>query len=401
MNLLTGITQPFIFHISGVLLALLILILSIRLLFYPLILSKIKNQALSVAFIGLTIMLGLYMRLSLAWYSPGNYDLTSYDIVSNLVLSKQNVYAQTVRYNYSPIWFYLLALFKIIANVFRLPFPFIVRSFLTLVDLAIALVLTKIARLKKINPFIVVIAFFLNPISILLTGHHGQFENLSMLLIIIGIYVYLKYNKKVVSAWIFILSGGIVKHLAFNQVIAYISYIAKSKIKTIVLSTISIVIFLLTFVPFWKEGGQSIINNVFLYKSYEGFYGIYTFIKSWHFIAEFYRWLFALGFFIFALVFKHKDLGKTILINSLFFLTFASGMADQYYVLPVALGALYGSLPFYLYTLIVGLFLFKSSAQLNQGQYAFITDKIVWLVVAFWFVSELIKTRPLNRNAKK
>lgn len=393
--------DPFIFHISGALFVLLISILIIRLFLCPF-LSKIKNQTLNLVLIGLTIILGLYMRLSLAWYSPGNFDLVSYDIVSDLVLSKQNVYAHTVRYNYSPLWFYFLALFKIISNISKLPFPFIVRSFLTLIDLLTVSVLIKIARLKKNNPIIIIIAFFLNPISILLTGHHGQFENLPILLILMGIYIYLK-NKKSFNAWIFFLSAGIVKHLVFNQLVAYLSYILKNKIKVILLSFGSIMIFLFTFLPFWQEGQQGIINNVFLYKSYEGFYGIYTFIKSWYPIADFakfYRWPFILGFFVFAVIFKQKDLGKTILINVLFFLTFASGMADQYYILPIALGALYNNLPFYLYTLIVSLFLFKSSAQLNQQQYAFITDKIVWLVVAFWFVIELLKTRLVIKNVK-
>jgi hypothetical protein len=132
----------------------------------------------------LVVLSGTFIRFLLAYSYYGNYDMESYEIVRRIVASGGNVYALTTRYNYTPVWFNILWFLGIINTYLpTASFHFIVRAFLTLVDLASLLLLLLIVELDKgINRrddlLLCAIFFYLNPVSYLLTGYHGQFENL-------------------------------------------------------------------------------------------------------------------------------------------------------------------------------------------------------------------------------
>lgn len=387
------LARPFIHHISGFLLVILIFNLAYTLIYF-IKKDKLKNRKKlnRVIVIG-AIILGCYLRISLAYFSSGNYDVNSYEVVVKLISQGKNVYAFTDRYNYSPLWFILLSVLNKINNLFPgLSLRFIVRLFLSLVDLASLLVLYKISRLKKIFFPLVVVGFFLNPISILITGHHGQFENLTILFILMGIYVFLKNKKSKLAGSLFILAG-LTKHIVFNQVLAFFNFCFKQKKKVVIYFVISALIFLATFIPFWQQGREGIIDNVFLYKSLEGGYGLSYFLNliSSSF-SQYYGYVFILLLFLFAFKFKAKNLIGNVLTNILFFLTFTSGMSDQYLVLPIAIGFLNKSIWLPVYILFASLYLFQSPAQLNLGRYSFVSANIVWLVVAICFVMEYFKT---------
>ncbi|MGH7862213.1 MAG: hypothetical protein ACREOS_08220 [Candidatus Dormibacteraceae bacterium] len=49
------------------------------------------------------VILGVGARLYLATSFYGNYDEDSYFIVARIMLAHGNVYAETFRYNYSPV----------------------------------------------------------------------------------------------------------------------------------------------------------------------------------------------------------------------------------------------------------------------------------------------------------
>ncbi len=111
-----------------------------------------------------------------------NYDMDSWQIVSDLRKSGKNVYAFTDRYNYGPVWFVVLGLLGWIHRALHLrsllgveSFHMVVAGFLSLVDIAVAVLLYRRAGGRAA-------AFFLlNPLSILLTGFHSQFDMLAIL----------------------------------------------------------------------------------------------------------------------------------------------------------------------------------------------------------------------------
>ena len=106
-----------------------------------------------------------------------------------------NVYQETQRYNYGPVWFYILSFID------TLPFPMSdpllslrwkVTGFLSIIDIAIATCLYRWYGFK------IATLFFLNPISIIITGYHCQFDNLAILCALISIKI-LDKNARIIS----------------------------------------------------------------------------------------------------------------------------------------------------------------------------------------------------------
>lgn len=367
-------------------------------IFYPLLSQFIqKNNQLKIMVVLASIFTGLFLRLYLAWASKGNYDMESFNIVSDLFLKGENVYAKTFRYNYTPIWFILLGLFKLITKSLALPFPFVVRGFLTFIDLASLCLLYKIARIKKTAYDKAAVLFFLNPISIILTGHHGQFENLTIFFILLGVYLYYK-SKKIKLSWLIFTLAGMVKHSVFNQILVFLNHSLRNKKKIFFLFFTSIVIFLTSFAPFLKKAGRSIIYNVFLYRSTGTLdaYGVLNIMARLGVplsLIKGYWYFFYPLFFVFPLFLSSKKLLKNLLLVFLFFLSFAPGFAMQYTILPIALGSLRGGPGFFVYTLITSFYLMGHGAELGLPRFHSFWHDEVWHGVMFWFFLEFYLKR--------
>ena len=99
------LAKPFISHISGFLQAVLGLNIGYN-LFLIFGGERIKRcQKLTIITVLLTIIFGLYLRANLAYFSIGNNDINAYRLMIDLVSEGKNIYRETHRYNYSPLWF--------------------------------------------------------------------------------------------------------------------------------------------------------------------------------------------------------------------------------------------------------------------------------------------------------
>lgn len=110
-----------------------------------------------------------------------NFDLESWALFSDLVRAGKNVYAETYRNPYGPLWAYFCAGAGCVqAQVFGseslVGFHRLLAFLLSLVDVGIAGLLARRYSLG------VGTLFLLNPVSLLITGFHTQFENLAILL---------------------------------------------------------------------------------------------------------------------------------------------------------------------------------------------------------------------------
>jgi hypothetical protein len=231
---------------------------------------KISNfyRLRKTAIILIVVAVGVILRIAVM-IRGSNFDLESYRIVSDIVTSGGNVYEETSRYNYGPIWFSVLGIFKIITNLSQLEtiFRLQIVSLLTLVDLAIGIILLKRFGL------IAFIIFFLNPISIIITGYHNQFDNLAILIGLIGLILYEKSNKEKIDKML-ILSATIIgfslmiKHIFF-AIPLFLFIKSKSLRSKLFILIAPVSIFLVSFIPWALFGGANgILNNVFLYKSF-------------------------------------------------------------------------------------------------------------------------------------
>lgn len=337
----------------------------------------------------LIVIVGILLRLILSISFYGNKDMEFYERDAAIGLKGGNVYAETIYYNYSPVWFLILTALKKIQLQFPiLPFHFVVRGFLTCVDLLTLWVLLLIAKHEKISPVKTAVFFFLNPLSFIITGFHGQLENLAVLMIFVGILLYLKLADKtslrILFLWIFATTGMIVKHNVFYELIIILNYAIKRYWLKILLFVISVVVFLSAFMPYWSAGKQGIMNNVLFYSSWAGDYGIITLIYCPQL-----KYLFILGLFLFPLFLKGKDLIRQCLLGFLFFLTFATGIASQYFLLPIAFGALRPSKGFMLYTLLASSFILGSPNYISIPGFHLLKWNLVWIGAIYWFIEQM------------
>jgi len=320
----------------------------------------------------------------------GNYDVGWFTVTADTALAGNNVYTTIGKYNYSPVWFLVLAgLRKVQLHIPGITFAFMIRFFGCVVDLASLAFLMLIARSERLPVIRTATLFYLNPVSFLLTGYHGQFENLAVLMILVGLFAYLRLRHKAVLGtallWIFATAGMIIKHNIFYELIICLNTAVKRYRVKAALFVVSVCIFLATFLPYWSTGSKGIINNVFLYSS--GYGHIYGIMSLFNFPPI--KYVFIAGLFGFGLFLKGKDIIRNCLMGMLFFLIFTTGIAIQYFVLPIALGVLRLSKGFLLYSLVTTLFLLGDIDNVYVPGFHMLGWNVVWLSVMYWFILEL------------
>jgi hypothetical protein len=354
--------------------------------------SSSKNQ--TAIMLALIILNGTLIRLFLAYYCLGNYDMDSYQLVTEIVSRGGNVYAETTRYNYSPVWFTFLGIFDEIHNCLpMLPFHFIVKSFITGIDLLTLTFLLLIARIEGASLIKISVFYYLNPISFLLTGYHGQFENFAVLMIIIGIFCYLKLKSNPSGGktllWIFMTLGLIIKHNVFYELIIGLHAAFKRYSIKILLLSVSLILFLSLFIPYWETGKPGILQNVFGYSGMnEVNYGLAYIAHRWF---PQLKYMFIAGMCVFPFLLKREDIISRCLLGFLFFVTFCTGMSIQYFVLPIALGSLRPTKGFLLYSLLGSLVILGNENNLNIPLFNIFFLNILWIGAIYWFSLELWK----------
>ena len=117
-------------------------------------------------------------------------DLSSWQKVVNTLNAGANPYAATTVLNWPPLWMQIVFLLGKVAVITRLPFMICVQSFLIVVDLALIAALYKFLQIlapKKPAGQVVLWAISLNPVCILLTCQHGNFDGLLALAVVLSL----------------------------------------------------------------------------------------------------------------------------------------------------------------------------------------------------------------------
>lgn len=137
------------------------------------------RRELKIAALGLVLCAGAALRMwlsTLGW----NYDLVSWWIIANLVEEGKNIYVETARLPYAPIWAGIAWLALWVQQGLGLTgmtsFHVLVAGFLTIVDIGIAITLARVCG------YLPAVLFLLCPVSLLITGYHSQIDNIAILL---------------------------------------------------------------------------------------------------------------------------------------------------------------------------------------------------------------------------
>lgn len=310
------------------------------------------NKYKKIFLIFVVLILGVSLRFFFSSLGH-NYDMESYKIVGEIVDSGQNVYAATHRYNYGPVWFWILG-FLHEDNISIQELHFRVTFILTLFDIFLSIILYKVFG------FLSFLIFFLNPISIFISGFHGQFDNFAILVGFISVLLFHKYkiSNKLNYFYFSTVFLGIslaIKHVLFLFPL-WVFFWEKNR-KTKLLSLfIPFFIFLLFFIPYVNEiSFKGILDNVLLYRSFNNapFFNFILpeFIKH-IFISPFFFFLFILTFLGLLIAKNSFNAIEKFLIYLIVVVIFSSAITNQYLVIPLLFISVYPNIIFYLFSIL-------------------------------------------------
>ena len=323
-----------------------------------------KNKSAPIGWFILLIVAGTIIRLAVAQRGY-NWDIASYRIVADIAASGGNVYVETPRYNYGPIWFYILSFLD------TLPFPITdpllslrwkVSSFLTLTDIGIATCLYRWYGLKVAS------LFFLNPISIIITGYHSQFENLAILIALLSIKT-LDDNS---NAFSYRSLGGLcllglslsIKHVffLFPLWLAFKNTRWRDKLLTL---AIPYAIFLAAFLPYLPEGGDGIMNHVFLYRSFANA-PFWTGSAPSVIVDKIPLFFLFIGtLIILGLLIRTKNPLDSLFIYTISLVVFSSAVANQYLAICIIAISVHSNFMYTLYSIAGTIYLLASGDALH------------------------------------
>jgi hypothetical protein len=267
-----------------------------------------------------------------------NYDFDSFAIVGDLAARGLNVYANTHRYNYGPVWFIVLGGFYRLAPGNLAAYRILVVAFLTLVDVGILLLLMRLFGRTT------ALVFFLNPISIIITGYHNQFDNLALLLGLMSVTVFGDSSEEGITGrklgGLCILGLSLMtKHILFAFPI-WLAVKQKGLLAKGVVIGLPIAIFLLGFAPYISTGREGILHHVFMYASTRNAPLYATIVPALvkPYLSSVTLWLTLLG--LFGIVFKKRRVDESLLLYTAVLVAAAPSAANQYLAIPVAFTAL-------------------------------------------------------------
>lgn len=307
--------------------------------------------------IGLVVVFGVALRF-LAASRGYNFDIESYRIVADIMMKDGNVYAETARYNYGPIWFHVLRFLDTIPWISEnalWSLRWKVTLFLTMVDLALSLVLMRWFGWR------VALLFWLNPIAIIITGYHSQFDNLAVFLGLMAAKLLQDNQSSSVYRQILALAilglSLVVKHILFFFPI-WIAFKQDSAQKKALCVFIPFGIFGLSFLPYLGDGGvYGVAKNVLMYESFNNgpfWNGIAptVVVDKVPLILVFLGALAILG-----LLYRKTPPLESALRYIVAVVVFSSAVANQYLAIPLAAIAANWNIMYALYSALGGIYL--------------------------------------------
>lgn len=342
----------------------------------------------------IALLVGVGARLALAAAFHGNFDEQSYEIVAAIMRRGGNVYTETTRYNYTPLWAYVLLGLDQLRVLTGLPLHLLVRSLLTAVDVANAALLAAIAsRVGSVRPSLAFAAYLLNPVAVILVGYHGQFETLASLPLLLAALAPVERRR---LPWVLGTTALIVKHITVFSVWSLFVN-AYGHRRALPLAVLSAVAFALTFAPFVPGGGDAILLNVLGNAGKCCWYGIAAFMPRFVAFALFAGIMTALP-----LLLPERLLSPRIAafrLAAVALLAVIPGFADQYLLLPVVFGAWAPGYAYWAYSAVATLFLIASPD--NVGAFPPLEPwlaQLAWLCACAWAIA-LLRTHPVPRVA--
>jgi hypothetical protein len=157
-------------------------------------LPRTIRSPLAVA--GLVVLIALLVRLVPAILLPrgAEYDIESFRRVAETLLKGGTVYDSPLvagRHPYLPFQLYLIWAAGYVSTVSKLPFVFVVKLLPIFADAALAALIFKVALNSSrtlASAFSLSLLYALNPVVVLVSAYHGQFDGETVLLLALAWY---------------------------------------------------------------------------------------------------------------------------------------------------------------------------------------------------------------------
>ena len=334
---------------------------------------------------------------------PPNWDTDAYAEVVGTLDSGGTLYRDTPRYNYSPLWSLLLRVLARIAGEGAMPLDRTVGGFLLLVDGATAWLVFRVARdvlgRSPASAAGAALLFFANPVSVFVTGFHAQFDGLAIAFLLAAVWLEGCRRARPRAASAALAVSLLAKHVTAFHPLIFLRRRDSARGLPLLAALAPYGVFLASFLPYWGVRSD-VARQVFAYRSLAEDYGTSMLrripgVPYWAPTA-----IFGVGALLAAVGFRRFGPARASLLLFLVLLVLAPGMAEYYFVWPIALGSLFGGAGYAVFTLVVSAFYLGSPDGLGlplkhlPGWHGIWWATVFWLL---WDLRSLSKTAPSTR----
>ena len=363
----------------------------------------------------LLFALVLVLRVAVAARFRGNFDTQSFLIAVQSVVSGENVYASTDRYNYSPLWAFVATGIWEIAKPNPGTFVLLLGLLQIASDSVSTALLVGIARTRLgLSPEESrrrALLFFSNPISVLISCAHGQFDGLSILCLLAALLLSARppsgARRLGVSAMLAL--SLLVKHVTIFHPLLFSrrrdgnGHDGSPNALPDALVLAPYVVFAAAFAPYAGALGK-IVDNVLLYGgrlsglALERGGGVQGLVE----LSPPQPILFPL-ILVAAVVWAFREtrgweLSRASLLLFLVLLCVSPSYGVQYLVWPIALGSLYPSAAYGVFTLAGALYHSSAPESVAIPWPIRATPLATWLAAVVWLVAETVRGRRAMRG---
>lgn len=275
---------------------------------------------------------GVAVRLLVATRGH-NFDLDSFRTVAEIVVRGDNVHAHTSLYNYGPVWSWFLAAFRAVSGESFVLFRFLVAGFLSLVDVGIFFVLYRSFGRRA------ALVFLFHPVSVVISGYHGQFDNLAVLLALGAISLLGDGGADRQPGWrglagLLLLGCSLATKHVFFAFPFWLAVRQKSLRAAGVVLLVPFSVFVAAFLPYWSEGHAGIVGNVLRYESRNQEY-LYRMLVPDGLALLSGRSFWLLLLVLFAFAYRKRSTRESLLAYTAVLVAASPSTANQYLSIPV------------------------------------------------------------------
>ena len=353
-----------------------------------------KGVAVSRVRIALTagFLAAAALRIGFLLLLSPNWDTEAYGAVVRTLDSGGTLYRDTSRYNYSPAWALVLRVLARIAGEGGIPLERVVGSFLLLVDSLSAFLLFRVARDVLARPpesaAGAALLFFANPVSVFVTGFHAQFDGVAIAFLLLAIWLEGRSRARPAASAGALAGSLLAKHVTAFHPIVFFRRRGEERRLTLPLVLLPYAVFVASFLPYWKVRG-AVLEKVLRYGSLAEDYGSAMLrhlpgMPHWAPSALFFAAAIAAALWL-----RRVEPARASLLLFLVLLVFVPGIAEYYFVWPIALGALFGGAGYAVFTLVVSAFFLGSPDGLALPLTHLPGWHGIWFGTVFWLLWEL------------